>query len=143
MDRFISKEDFLKTPKEFQEDYIKWWKPQIGDFFTWTDDDNHEMRKVECCCSDLMVDVTAKNKGIDNRIPLPSIGSLIDYIEDKEDCSIKIGFSHVNSKDKINYFFILDYYNLPKKKIPNLGNDLLQACLKVACKIAEEDYNER
>ena len=132
MDRFIRKEDFLNTPNQFQEDYINWWKPQIGDFFTWADTDNHEMRKVECCCSDLMVDATAKNKGIDNRIPLPSIESLIDYIESKG-YYVEIEYNSVFIHDREDDVFT---------GIQKEGINVLDALLSASVEVQKENDNE-
>lgn len=131
MDRFISKEDFLNTPREFQEDYINWWKPQIGGFFTWVDADNNEMRKIECCCSDLMVNATAKNKGIDNRIPLPTLESLIDYIEDK-------GYY---AKIEYHSVFIYDWEDDFFTGIQRVGINALDALLSATVELSKEMNN--
>lgn len=93
---FIKADEFLKQNEKVQKVFIDWWVPSIGDLFAWNDDeDYHDMHEVNCCSSQNMVDMTAKNKGLKtgDRIPLLTEGALRKFIEDKTNASFEINFS--------------------------------------------------
>lgn len=136
---FISAEEFLKQPKEVQEVFLEWWEPSIGDLFSWIKNNyeyENDLRKLECCNSDNIVEMTKIFKGINegDRIPLLSEGQLRKFIEDKTNCHIEIivGIS--------GYVFVLRSKETLKeeKRISVLKRDLLQAYWKVAIQIAEQ-----
>lgn len=95
MKNFITAEEFLKLPKEVQNEIVSWWKPSIGDLFAWNEEANSQyMHEVNCCSSVNIVDITTKNKGIElgDRIPLLQIHHLIEFLEDKTGYVVDISF---------------------------------------------------
>lgn len=125
---FITAEEFLKEDKKVQEVLTKYWlnivNPKIG----------------FCKKHDEIIFINGETRK--DRYPLFTEGQLRKFIEDKEKCVIKVGTAHTRTKNKINYFFILDYYIAPKRIIRNLGNNLLQAYWKVAVQIAKESIKQ-
>ncbi|EES47947.1 hypothetical protein NE172_18210 [Clostridium botulinum] len=151
---YISTEEFLKQSKEVQEVFIDWWKPSIGDLFSWIKKDDryeHDLRKLECCNSDNIVEMTNSFKGTDDgdRIPLLSEGQLRKFIEDKTSGIIDIGYYGDSEGGyeikiyKLDYKkdFILDDETgrFENYTFEELGKDLLQAYWKVACEIASKE----
>ena len=145
---YISVEEFLKQPKEVQEVFLNWWKPSIGDLFSWVKNDDeyeHDLRKLECCNSDNIVEMTESFKGIHegDRIPLLTEGQLRKFIEDKTMSNLSCW------KDTDGHRIYLfnykkdeeEYRCIPIKDCKQLGDDLLQAYWKVACEIAKEELN--
>ena len=131
---FIEPEQFLKEDKEVQKVFIKWWKPSIGDLFWFETVNFYHLGLI----------THEKIKVFQTDCPAFTEGQLRKFIEDKTNCIVKIGTTHVRHKEKVNYFFILDYYIRPKEIIRNLGNNLLQAYWQVAVQIAREEVlNEK
>lgn len=90
---YISAEEFLKQPEEVQKVFVDWWKPSIGDLFTWNDSsDYHDMCEVNCCSSKNIVNMTCKNKGFElgKRIPLLTEGQMRKFIEDNTGCKVRL-----------------------------------------------------
>lgn len=140
---YISAEEFLKQPKEVQEVFLNWWKPSIGDLFSWVKNDDeyeHDLRKLECCNSDNIVEMTESFKGIHegDRIPLLTEGQLRKFIEDKT-CGISSMYFKCNN-------IRINIYDNNKgtciREFKNLGADLLQAYWKVAVEIASSEVNK-
>lgn len=143
---FIAPEEFLKQDKEVQEVINNSIKLNIGDriyhklskkYYIYLGEYNEVFWNV--------FDLEDKCRGVvckDYFYRCLCEGQLRQFIEDKEKCVIKVGTAHARTKNKINYFFILDYYIAPKRIIRNLGNNLLQAYWKVAVKIAKESINK-
>ena len=128
---YISAEEFLKQPKEVQEVFKDWWKPQSSDLFQY----KHLFNVVDCLCGEAISpfneDYVVFKKEC---IPLLTEGQLRKFIEDKTKYKLEISYYEINGYDisltdgKTNYFNYLD-----------LGRDLLQAYWKVACEIAKEE----
>ncbi len=147
---YISAEEFLKQPVEVQKVFIDWWKPSIGDLFSWIKKDDgyeHDLRKLECCNSDNIVEMTNSFKGIDDgdRVPLLTEGQLRKFIEDKIGCIINVSYKHKPQDGYMKLDF--DFYEYPgddkymiyisTKDI--IASSILEAYWKVACQIAKED----
>lgn len=138
---FITTEQFLEQSKEVQEVFIDWWKPSIGDLYTWnySDEKENDLHKLQACTSELVLELTKDNKGVNegDRIPLLTEGQLRQFIEDKtgltlefdvyDNCCIDI---RVGKNQKLNRIFETECTNL------------LQAYWKVACKISKESINK-
>ncbi|OSA97801.1 UNVERIFIED_ORG: hypothetical protein B2H98_06970 [Clostridium botulinum] len=142
---YISAKEFLKQPKEVQEVFLDWWKPSIGDLFSWIKKDDgyeHDLRKLECCNSDNIVEMTNSFKGTNegDRIPLLSEGQLRKFIEDKYDCKMMVEYTiceniviKLGKINKITGSFGFDRkFTCHKNKF-----DLLKAYWVVACEIAK------
>lgn len=135
---FISAEEFIKQPIEVQKVFIDWWKPSIGDLFLWVkndDDYEHDLRKLECCNSDNIVEMTKSFKGINegDRIPLLTEGQLRKFIEDKT----AMGTVNVDYFEGYRIKINISMHKFQFYKY--LGNDLLKAYWKVAVQIAEQE----
>lgn len=134
---FITVEQFKEQSIEVQKVFLDWWKPSIGDLFTWIDQDKHDMSELGCCCSELQAEITDKNKNLDNRIPLFTEGQLRKFIEDKTGYNkMDITTSHLEDG---YYIELIDEKWHIQKAYHHLDNDLLQAYWKVACMIAKEE----
>lgn len=146
---YISAEQFQEQPKKVQEVLLKWWKPSIGDLFTWiknNDEHENDLRKIECCNSENIVERTNNFKGISygDRIPLLTEGQLREFIGDKTK-----GIASIGGLDDCHYGMLVmvkdsietckDGDGLPYF---SKGKDILQLYWQVACKIAEEIANE-
>lgn len=128
---FISANEFLKQDEKVRQMFLDWWKPSVGDLFSWIKNNyeyENDLRKLECCNSDNIVKMTKSFKGINegDRIPLLTEGQLRKFIEDNTYCKLNIGT--IGNIIKI-YEKELD--------IP-FQTDLLQAYWKVAVQIAEQ-----
>ena len=140
---YISAEEFLKQPVEIQKVFLDWWKPNIGDLFTWIkNNEEHEsdLRKMECCNSENIVEMTNIFKGINDgdRIPLLTEGQLRQFIEDKTGFKVEVrltGYTDIDTYD-ISFGFG------EKGVMRNLGTDLLQAYWAVALEIAKEKVDK-
>lgn len=136
---FIKVEQFKEQPIEVQKVFLDWWKPSVGDLFTWIYQDKHDMSELGCCCSELQAEITDKNKNLDNRIPLFTEGQLRKFIEDKTECKTDTTFYIYDGYDiEITKPHYIDGYCLTQRTFEDLGKDLLQAYWKVACTIAKE-----
>lgn len=129
---FISANEFLKQDEKVRQMFLDWWKPSVGDLFSWIKNNyeyENDLRKLECCNSDNIVKMTKSFKGINerDRIPLLTEGQLRKFIEDNTYCKLNIGT--IGNIIKI-YEKELD--------IP-FQTDLLQAYWKVAIQIAEQE----
>ncbi len=142
---FISAEEFLKQPKEVQEVFMEWWKPEIGDLFnvnmiTVPEDIYNGIPHDICENFLLVVDDRGNNSdfvknGIDGEVtPLFAEGQLRKFIEDK-------------TNGKVEGYYAWDYYTIAIRDTRCGGDDpqcdteetnLLQAYWKVVCEIAKE-----
>jgi hypothetical protein len=128
--KFISAEEFLKQPKEVQDVFRDWWKPEMYDLFFRYFGNNPNNFLHGIYKSFIGDNETKKNAIKDTSfLPLLTIGQLIKFIEDKSGGKIRI----------IEYDF--DHYNIVtfKQTYISTQKDLLQAWWQVACKIAEEE----
>ena len=134
---FITVEQFKEQPIEVQEVFLDWWEPEIGDIFDWNKakgEVSNDLRKMECCNSENIIEITNCFKGIKegDRIPLFIEGQLRKFIEDS------IGRIALIELDYDTYNIILR--NRGKAYITG-ESDLLQAYWKVACMIAKEEVD--
>lgn len=141
---FISAEEFLKQPKEVQEVFLEWWEPSIGDLFSWIKNNyeyENDLRKLECCNSDNIVEMTKIFKGINegDRIPLLSEGQLRKFIEDKTEGKVEF-YPDVYYGERYYTIMIRDSGcggDDPEFEVD--ADDVLQAYWKVAIQIAEQE----
>ena len=140
---FISAEEFLKQPKEVQEVFLEWWEPSIGDLFSWIKNNyeyENDLRKLECCNSDNIVEMTKSFKGINegDRIPLLTEGQLRKFIEDKTEGKVEF-YPDVYHGERYYTIMIRDSGcggDDPEFEVD--ADDVLQAYWKVAIQIAEQ-----
>lgn len=131
---FINVEEFQSQPKDIQEVFMEWWKPERLDIFV-NHHCTHMTGKYEdddikpIYVSDIWVD---KNECI----PLFTEGQLRNFIEDKTRKILFIDFEKIDGK--LNYSIYLFQDNDRYENYDNLGDDLLQAYWKVALKVAKE-----
>ena len=148
MKNFITAEEFLKLPKEVQNEIVSWWKPSIGDLFAWNEEANSQyMHEVNCCSSVNIVDITTKNKGIEfnstrEKIGIPLIGKNWEI----NDSRYRTIWSNVDSTDRhfrktIEYGILnakteTDYYQNKKREgtfawsVYNYGNNSFEYYLE-------------
>lgn len=136
--KFISVEEFLKQPKEVQEVFLKWWKPSIGDLFC--DINAYNETFLDCIYNDDKKEVINIDKKHGYYIPLFTEGQLRKFIEDEIESAIsELSLYQNGYKLIIGYKAeFIDGEPRTKKIFRNLGDNLLQAYWKVACKIAKE-----
>ncbi|WP_321993210.1 hypothetical protein [Clostridium butyricum] len=140
---YISAEEFLKQPGEVQKVFVQWWKPSTGDLFSWIknyEEYENDLRKLECCNSYNIVEMTKSFKGIKegDRIPLLSEGQLRKFIEDKTEFPI-LKIELINGRyDIYTQYKAIDNYS-DICVYDELGENLLQAYWKVAVQIAEQE----
>ena len=138
---FIIAEVFLSQPEEIQQVFIEWWKPSIGDLFAWnfSDERENDLHKMQCCTSELVVNITKRSKGIKegDRIPLFTEGQLRKFIEDKAECKLEIEINNDHTYDIFIERFNNAYFEY-KGKFKHLNTDLLKSYWKIACEIAKE-----
>lgn len=140
---FITVEQFQEQPLKVQKVFIDWWQPEIGDIFDWIKSKGEvksDLRKMECCNSENIIEMTNFFKGIKegDRIPLFTEGQLRKFIEDKLDMKIQCEI-HPLTLD----YIILVKNNSGNKVWMHTGKeDLLQAYWKAACMIAKEEVDE-
>lgn len=151
---FITVKEFKEQSQEMQKVFLDWWKPSVGDLFTWIGQDKHNMSELGCCCSELQAEITYKNKGVDNRIPLFTEGQLRKFIEDKleqihyenDGRKIELDITHNNGFTRIEEGIYGSAKGVKRVEwiIENELSkkyDLIQAYWKVACIVAEEGLN--
>lgn len=140
---FINIDEFQSQPKDIQEVFMEWWKPERLDIFV-----NHHCTymtgKYEAddikpiYVSDIWVD---KNECI----PLFTEGQLRKFIEDKTNKIIKVIQWHPYNNEISNRGYTI--YLLNRNEIgvsshyTNLGDNLLQAYWKVALRVAKESVD--
>lgn len=78
--KFIADQQFLKQPKEIQEVFMNWWKPQIGDLYMWEyyDEEYKNIRVVRPNSKNMLNGTWATDMGI----PLLTMEQLLDFIKD-------------------------------------------------------------
>lgn len=127
---FITVEQFKEQPKEVQEVFLDWWKPEIGDLAT------GRYANIVAISSQRDIDAVKIYKGEPYAIPLFTEGQLRKFIEDK--INIKVQFNI--------HFLTLDYVMITgdsnRSWIHTGTNNLLKAYWKVACMVAKEGLNE-
>ena len=134
--KYISAEEFLKQPKEIQEVFMDWWKPEIGDLYS-----SFRFKMLD------VLECEAKAKGIianpkvkSNIFPLLTEGQLREFIEDKLKNKIDIEVT-VNVDTGKKDYSIYEYDEVDSN-YGFLGTNLLQAYWQVALQIAREEVNK-
>ena len=142
---FISNETFLDQPKKIQQIFIDWWKPEIGDLFTWkfSEKEKDGLLNVQCCNSSLEIKITTENKGlkIGDRIPLLTEGQLRQFIEDKANCTIDISTKKREINCKYEYKVTL-WGRREYESYTIEGDSFLDAYWEVAIDIIKELESE-
>ena len=88
---YIKAEQFLSQTKDVQEIFLNWWKPNIGDLYTYAIEDNQDYRELNCITSVNVARLTERNKG--ERIPLFTEGQLRKFIEEKAECKVMVEYT--------------------------------------------------
>ena len=140
---FITIEQFKEQPKEVQKVFLDWWKPSIGDIFSFIIDeyDNSDCN-IGVLSSEKQIRITNTSKG-KYRIPLFIEGQLRKFIEDKTFCKSIEVFGNVETCEYDIYLYPGIYSHAHERKIESLGDNILQAYWKAACMIAKEEVGEK
>lgn len=103
--KFITDKQFLEQPKEIQDVFMKWWKPQIGDLYMWEYYDNNfkQIRFVRPNSTNMLNGTWARDMGI----PLLTMGQLIDFIEERTNCKLDFNHNYEYDDELENYDFWL------------------------------------
>ncbi|MGG7196691.1 hypothetical protein [Clostridium butyricum] len=141
---FISANEFLKQDEKVRQMFLDWWKPSVGDLFSWIKNNyeyENDLRKLECCNSDNIVEMTKSFKGINegDRIPLLTEGQLRKFIEDKTEGKVEF-YPDVYHGERYYTIMIRDSGcggDDPEFEVD--ADDVLQAYWKVAIQIAEQE----
>lgn len=88
---YINANQFLSQSKEVQNQFLNWWKPSIGDLYTYTIENEQDYSEVSCVTSLNVAKQTERNKGV--RIPLLTEGQLRKFIEEYADCKVMIEYT--------------------------------------------------
>lgn len=140
---FISANEFLKQDEKVRQMFLDWWEPSVGDLFSWIKNNyeyENDLRKLECCNSDNIVEMTKSFKGINegDRIPLLTEGQLRKFIEDKTEGKVEF-YPDVYHGERYYTIMIRDSGcggDDPEFEVD--ADDVLQAYWKVAIQIAEQ-----
>ncbi|WP_321994394.1 hypothetical protein [Clostridium butyricum] len=141
---FISANEFLKQDEKVRQMFLDWWKPSVGDLFSWIKNNyeyENDLRKLECCNSDNIVEMTKSFKGINegDRIPLLTEGQLRKFIEDKTEGKVEF---YPDAYHGERYYTIMIRDSGCGGDDPEFevdADDVLQAYWKVAIQIAEQE----
>lgn len=86
---FISAEKFKEQSREVQKVLLDWWKPAIGDLYSYKVDE-HECGKCECIRNkNLLINLNVANAK-SSIIPLFTEGQLRSFIEEKAEAPIQL-----------------------------------------------------
>lgn len=131
---FISAKEFSNQPKEVQEVFMEWWKPQQFDLYLF---DNKTLEITLRSDDDLILPIRSNSVWDEKArcIPLFTEGQLRRFIEDKTRKILFIDFEKIDGK--LNYSIYLFQDNDRYENYDNLGDDLLQAYWKVALEVAK------
>jgi len=138
---FITVEQFREQPKEVQRVFLDWWQPSVGDIYCnlYSPQPNNLLFITK---GQLEIFKIFKDDIKLYRIPLFTEGQLRKFIEDKTGCKTDMVFYMYDGYDiEISKPHYIDGYCLSQKTFEYLGEDLLQAYWKVACKIAKEEVD--
>lgn len=87
---FISPEKFLLQPKEIREVFLDWWKPTIGDLYSYKEIDLHDRIRCKCIRSEgHLINLNVINAK-DRLIPLFTEGQLRSFIEEQTESFIEV-----------------------------------------------------
>lgn len=138
---FITVEQFKEQPIEVQKVFLDWWKPSIGDIYSFIDIEEYanDMSVIQLLSSRIQTKIANNCKEEGNRIPLFTEGQLRKFIEDKTGYK-KIDIT-ISPLEKGYYIELSDEEYHIQKSYHILGDDLLQAYWKVACMVAKEGLN--
>ena len=125
---YISGEDFLKQPKEVQQVFLDWWKPDLFDLYACREE-NKTHRVTETDLEDIEEEYFLNIKKVG--YPLFTEGQLRKFIEDKTECFIATSPTYKCDGYDITILGIEEYTYTIK------GTNLLQAYWEVACEIAK------
>lgn len=110
--KYISEKQFLEQPKEVQEVFMKWWKPEMYDLFFRDFGNSPNGYMIGIYKSYISDKETLKNAtNNDSFKPLFTLQQLIEFIEE-------------NSKEVVEI---------------EKGESYLKSIWKVACEVARED----
>lgn len=138
MSRYLNMEQYNNTTEEFKKEYQKWWidNLKIGDLFWLCDEDKHDLSELHCVTSELVLDVTKRNYG-NVRIGIPTLETLIDFIEYKTKCKIEIVYCEYSKESGYGIYLWTETFCI-FKRYNELGKDLKTALLKAAERICKE-----
>ena len=129
---YIKTEEFLKQPVEVQKVLLEWWKPSIGDLYSFINVLGDRMN--DSIFKTGKAQWVEKYKGLDY-IPLLSEGQLRQFIEDNLKEKVELEWSNdgyiVNIVSTINDEKVL-------REFFTSQNEPIQAYWKVALQIAKE-----
>lgn len=130
---FISVEQFKEQPKEVQEVFLDWWKPQSADLFKY----KLLFNVVDCLCGEAISPFN-ENYVVFKKdcIPLFTEGQLRKFIEDNTRYKIE-SILYRNGYD----IYLCEDDGCYIKEYESVDKDLLQAYWKVACMIAKEEVD--
>ena len=135
--QYISEEEFRKQPIEVQKVFIDWWRPSMGDLYTYSYEE--DSASINCCNSKTQIEQTNRWKGLEigQRTPLFTEGQLREFIEKKTNCKINVAYEDAEIIIRLDDLKSYEF----KRIFNNLDNDLLQALWQVALKIAKENIH--
>jgi hypothetical protein len=131
MRNFISLEEFKSQSEEVQKALIDTWEPQIGDLFTKGEEYSRKIMGID---DEIQVGITMRSKG-KSRFPLFNLQQLINVIEGKTGTKVQIIY---NNSYTIDVGYIDDFKIESWDAYEDVGQDLLEAIWKVACKVVQE-----
>lgn len=76
MKQYISIEQLNELSEKGKERLRNWWKPEMGDLYI----DDYCLMVINCCEDEVG---GKERQGYENVVPLPSIGQMIEYLENK------------------------------------------------------------
>lgn len=89
--KYIKANQFLSQSKDVQNKFLNWWKPSIGDLYTYTIENEQDYSEVSCVTSLNVAKQTERNKGV--RIPLLTEGQLRKFIEEYTKSKVMIEYT--------------------------------------------------
>lgn len=87
---FISAKKFLSQPKEVQQVFLDWWKPAIGDLYSYKEIDLHDRIRCKCIRSEGHLINLNVIHAKDRIIPLFTEGQLRSFIEEQTEAPIQL-----------------------------------------------------
>lgn len=141
---FITVEQFKEQPVEVQKVFLDWWKPSVGDIYSFIDleEYSNDTCLIQCLSSSIQIIVASNCKHEGNRIPLFTEGQLRKFIEDKSNGIVKLIQWHIEDSQISKRGYAIDILRKNEYHVTyhykDLGEDLLKAYWKVACMVTKE-----